>query len=276
MDYVPPEVHEKKKPIVPGYEILKYLGSGGMGTVYKARQIRTGHVVAVKLFNVNTVDEPRKLRCFLRETLAMLRIPDPHIVRAYDVGLAGGTLYYTMEWVDGTPVDRLIRRSGKLLEPLALDITRQIASALSALHAARVVHGDVKPSNILLTPKGTAKLCDLGLAHFTACDDASKEPFVGTVGYVSPEQARRDRFIDGASDLYSLGASFYAMLTGQAPFVSDAATEVLRMHMTAPPPDARKLTPSVSARTAQIVTTCMQKDPTRRYANAEALSQACQ
>jgi serine/threonine-protein kinase len=262
------ELQEKKLPEIPGYETLKYLGSGGMGTVYKARQIRTGHVVAVKLFNVHSVDDARKLRCFLRETLAALRITDPNIVRAYDVGLDNNILYYTMEWVDGTPIDRLIRKSGRLLEPLALDVARQVASALTALHERQVVHGDIKPSNIILTAKGVAKLCDLGLAHFMACDDNSTQPFVGTVGFVSPEQARRQAQLDGRSDLYSLGATLFAMLTGQAPYLSDSAAEIVRMHLTAPPPDPR---PQASDSAAEIISKCMQKNAEHRYSSAAEL-----
>lgn len=230
-------------PEIPGFEILERLGEGGMGVVYRARQTALDRFVAVKVLRDELAQEPEYIRRFLREARLAGRLRHANIVSALDCGNAGGRFFMVMEYVEGKPLDRVLKSSGVLPEPEALDIARGIADALQHAWYHKVIHRDLKPQNVLLTRDGTPKVCDFGL-----CRDVRDLPHLTSLGlihctpeYSSPEQARGDKDIDVRADLYSLGVTLYEMLTGTIPFqAGDPATMIVLHAMERPRPPVER------------------------------------
>ncbi|MCC6739969.1 MAG: serine/threonine protein kinase, partial [Planctomycetia bacterium] len=191
------------------------------------------------------------------------------------VGESNGIHYFAMEYVDGPTVGQLLRRGGALDEKRTVQVILQTARALEHAQKHGLVHRDVKPDNIMLTRTGHAKLCDLGLAKVTRDDspDLSEAGVsMGTPNYISPEQARGDHDVDIRSDIYSLGATFYHMVTGQVPFFSESAAVVIARHLNEPPRHPRELNPLVSEPVASVVLRMLQKDRARRYQTPSELA----
>ncbi|MBI4576700.1 MAG: serine/threonine protein kinase [Planctomycetes bacterium] len=261
-------------PAIPGYEVLERIGQGGMGVVYRARQLSMDREVALKVLAPRLAQDPAYVERFLGEARAVARLNHENMVAGIDVGEAGGHYYFAMELVEGRTVARAIEEEGRLAPAEAARIALQVARALE--HAAHhaVVHRDVKPQNIIVTPQGVAKLMDLGLARVEGEEHTSSNPGVsiGTPHYISPEQARGERQVDTRSDLYSLGASLYHMVTGRTPFEGDSAMVVMTKHMTEAPRDPRRLEPSVPAPLSRLILQCMAKAREERPASAEALA----
>jgi serine/threonine protein kinase len=255
-------------PDIPGFEILERLGEGGMGVVYKARQSALDRVVAVKVLRNELAQEEEYIRRFLREARLAGRLRHANIVSALDCGNAGGTYFMVMEFVEGKPLDRVLKSRGALPEPEALEIARGIADALQHAWYHRVIHRDLKPQNVLLTKEGLPKVCDFGL-----CRDVRDLPHLTSLGlihctpeYSSPEQSRGDKDIDVRADLYSLGVTLYEMLTGTIPFqAGDPATMMVMHAMERPRPPVernREITPA----TNQLVLDLLEKAKEERPA----------
>jgi serine/threonine protein kinase len=230
-------------PTIPGFEILERLGEGGMGVVYRARQTAMDRLVAIKVLRDELAREEEYIRRFLREARLAGRLRHANIVSALDCGNADGRFFMVMEFVEGQPLDQVLKRRGALPEPEALDIARGVAEALQHAWYHKVLHRDLKPQNILLTKEGIPKVGDFGL-----CRDMRDLPHLTSLGlihctpeYASPEQARGEKDIDVRADLYSLGISLYEMLTGTIPFqAGDPATMMVLHAMERPrPPDQR-------------------------------------
>jgi serine/threonine-protein kinase len=259
---------------IPGYELLEKLGRGGMGTVYKARQLSMNRLVAVKILHPRLAANPEFIQRFQREAHLAARLSHNNIIQAIDVGSAGTTHYFVMELVEGKTIrDEL--DTGKIYEEReAVEIILQIAQALAHANRRGLVHRDVKPANIVLTPDGLAKLADLGLAR--EADDAvqsRKERGLafGTPHYISPEQIEGREDIDARSDLYSLGATLYHMVTGQPPFPGKDPDNVFRGHLfrELTPPD--HLNEKLSSGLGEVTEFLLAKDRRQRYQTADDL-----
>lgn len=260
------------------YELISKLGEGGMGSVFKARQVLMDRLIALKILAPKMSKNKEFRDRFQREARAVAKLNHPHIVAGIDVGNADGYYYFAMEFVDGESLGQYMHRmGGKLDEAVALDFTKQIAQALQHAHDNKLLHRDVKPDNILLDKAcRTAKLADLGLARSaeSAAEDASLTQAgqaVGTPFYISPEQARGMSNLSAATDLYSLGATLFHLLTAQVPFDGATAAVIMTRHLTDPVPSLRQINPRISAGAEKIVFKLMEKSPEDRYADCNDL-----
>jgi eukaryotic-like serine/threonine-protein kinase len=259
----------KRSPrqIIPGYELIKKLGEGGMGTTYLARQVSLKRLVAIKVLRQDFSKDEQFVERFKREAQLAGALDHPNIAQAIDFGQAHGLHYMVMEYVEGRIVADFIPEGGAMDVKLALHVVMQIARALEAGHKQGVIHRDIKPDNILLNKKQVAKLCDFGLAkklggssHLTQTGMA-----VGTPYYCSPEQAQGESDVDIRSDIYSLGATLYHLVTGRLPYYAENAAAVAIKHISDPVPRARDANPNVPESVEQLICTMMAKSPARRY-----------
>ena len=259
---------------IPGYQIMRKLGAGAMATVYLAKQLSLDRLVAIKILPRKFLSDPMFVERFYKEGRAAAKLSDPNIVGAVDVGQVGEHHYFVMEYVDGETVFDRLHRDKRIEERAALEIARQVASALQHAHAKGFIHRDVKPKNLMLTKSGVVKLADLGLARAIADKEAAaaeRNKAFGTPYYISPEQIRGATDIGAPADIYGLGATLYHMLTGKVPFEGRSPTEVMQKHLKSPlvPPD--HVVPSISSDAAEIVEMTMAKSPSKRYQSAADL-----
>ena len=219
------------------YQLLELIGRGAMGTVYRARDTLLDREVAVKILSdewqANTGLQDR----FVREAKIIARLSHPNLPHIHFIGRAQGRLFFAMEWIDGETLEALVRR-GRLPVEKVLDLARQVACGLAAAHRAGIIHRDLKPANIMLTREGVAKILDFGVARSLAfgAGTTMAGQFIGTAHYASPEQASGQK-LDSRSDLYSLGATLYELLSGRPPFEGDSAMAVLTARLMQPPPE---------------------------------------
>ena len=198
------------------YQILAELGRGGMGVVYQARDVVLGRVVALK--RLLAKDNRFVIERFLKEAKSIAALNHPHIIQIYDIGEDRDGLFITTEFVEGADLARLIARQGKLPFKVALKIIVPTGEALAYAHERGVIHRDIKPANILLTQAGAPKIADFGLARLESEKELEKTGLImGSLCYTSPEQFKTAKHVDHRTDIYSMGAMFYEMLTGQSP-----------------------------------------------------------
>ena len=252
------------------YIIKKFIGGGGMGRVYLATDTALDRDVAVKILNRQRTNDPGIVSRFMNEAKSAARLNHEHIAQVYFAGETSGIPYIAFEYVEGINVRAMVEDHGLFPLPLALNYLIQIANALAhaALHG--VIHRDVKPSNIIITRSGRAKLIDMGLARLSDTaegrgDLTASGVTLGTFDYISPEQARDPRNADIRSDIYSLGCTFFFMLTGRPPFPEGTVLQKLLQHQGDAPPDIRTFQPSVPAEIAFIMQKMMAKDPKQRF-----------
>ncbi|MEX1096523.1 MAG: serine/threonine-protein kinase [Planctomycetales bacterium] len=258
------------------YEIEGKLGSGGMGTVYLGRHAESGARAAVKVLPASLAREEGFVARFGREIDALTRLSNPHIVALYDHGVDGETYYYAMEYVEGETLTARLLRERRIPWREAIDIAVQICAALKAAHDAGVIHRDIKPSNLVITPAGVVKLMDFGVAQvFAGTKLTVTGGIIGTVEYMSPEQAQGHR-VSRRSDLYSLGAVMYAMLTGRPPFSGKTSVEVLQKHRFGQYDPPRRYAPDIPHWLDEIVCQLLEKDPDKRLPDAFVLSRRLQ
>lgn len=259
-------------PLIPGYTLIRKLGEGEMGAVFQAIDDQLNRPVALKILPKRLMRDRTYVERFCREAHSLTSLDHPHIVRGYQLGTADDVPFVTMELADGGSVERLIKGGKRLDVEDAVSILRSIAQALAYAHARKIVHRDIKPDNILFNRKGVVKLADLGLAQ--PMDEAyipRSGGGVGTPYYMSPEQARRAPVVDGRSDLYALGASFYRILTGVVPFEGTTPAEVLQAKERGIFTPASSLNPKVPASLDQILRKLMASNPADRYQTATDL-----
>jgi tRNA A-37 threonylcarbamoyl transferase component Bud32 len=262
-------------PTITNYEILEEVGRGGMGVVYKARQIALGRTVALKtiLPQSNLAEDAR--RRFVQEAKAMALLQHPNIVQIHEIGQQGEHPFLVMEYVEG---DNLaLRINGKPLPPRqAAELLVVVARAVHAAHQQGIIHRDLKPNNIMLTGEGCPKICDFGLAkHFAGTAELTQTGVMaGTPSYMAPEQVWGVRGTQGPTvDIHALGAVFYEMLTGHPPFLADTAIETMRMVTREEPLPPRRWEPKVPRDLETICLKCLAKEPRRRYATALELTE---
>jgi len=267
--------------VVPGdrlghFELLDYVGGGGMGRVLRARDSRLGRIVAMKVLLPEQAADQETLLRFHNEAQSTARLDHPNIVRVFHMGEDQGLHYIAFEFVEGMNVRKLVERKGRLPLAEALSYTLQVAQALEHAAGRQVVHRDIKPSNVLITPEGQVKLIDLGLARLQqdtpdGADLTASGVTLGTFDYISPEQARDPRSADVRSDIYSLGCTFFYMLTGRPPFPEGTVLQKLLQHQGDRPPDVRHFRPELPPRVSRILQKMLAKEPKDRYADASAL-----
>jgi serine/threonine-protein kinase len=275
------------------YRILEEIGRGGMGRVYKAEHRTMGRVVALKVLAPELLSNPRAVELFQHEVRAAAQLAHPNIVTAYDANRSGGRYFLVLEYVDGPNLAQLVRKRGPLSIGLACDYVRQAAQGLQCAHTLGMLHRDVKPANLLVQRRGQEegspgllKVSDFGLARLT--EPTSKAPgsrrpntlftkqntVMGTPDFLSPEQARSLHKTDGRSDLYSLGCTFYYLLTGEVPFPGGNVLDKLLRHGTEKAPAVTELRPETPAPVAAIIARLMAKHPDDRFRTSAELAQA--
>jgi serine/threonine-protein kinase len=265
-----------KKHEIPGYQIIDRLGKGSMGIVYKAKQTSVDRIVAVKVL-LDVLSRNREfVKRFEREAKIAAKLSHPNIVNAIDAGNQNGLFYFVMEFVEGENIKDLLDKGKIYDEAEAVRIILAVAEALNHAHERGLIHRDIKPENVILTKEGNVKLADLGLARLTADEKwaaAEAGMAIGTPYYISPEQVRGATDVDIRSDIYSLGATFYHMVTGRVPFGGDDPTEVMKKHVdknaTFPPPD--HLNTRLSSGLGEVVETMMARNRDNRYRTPDDL-----
>jgi serine/threonine-protein kinase len=250
------------------YRLEERIGSGGMSTVYSAFDPTLERWVAIKLMHRDLSGDPDQLERFRREARAVASLSHPHVVTVIDFGEDDGTPYIVLERVEGETLKDRIRRMGRLPVAEAVAYAIEIGRALSAAHAERLVHRDVKPQNVLIDGEGRAKVTDFGIARSLEAHGLTATGRVlGTTDYVSPEQAL-GHDVTEQSDLYSLGIVLFEMLTGEVPFKAESQVAVAMKHVKEPLPDVQRLRPEVSAALAAVVERATAKETRNRYASA--------
>jgi WD40 repeat protein/serine/threonine protein kinase len=260
--------------VLDPYVLLERLGEGGMGQVFKARHQKLGRTVALKLIRKDELTEAKSIERFKREIAATAQLSHPNVVMAYDADQVGDRYFYVMEYVDGVDLARLVADKGPLSVPRASAYTLQAALALQHAFEQGLVHRDIKPGNLLVTADGaTVKLLDLGLARIRGAGPDGRALatvtqigiFIGTPDFVAPEQAVNSRDVDIRADLYSLGCTYYFLLTGLVPFPGESVMEKLIKHKTEEPIRLETIRPDVPRGVAGIVRKLMAKNPAERY-----------
>gem|GEM_PF-6274320 len=264
-------------PDIPGYQIVSELGRGGMGVVYRARQLTADRDVALKMIRAGDRAEAEYLLRFRAETSAVTRLQHPQIVAVYDVNEFQGQPYFSMEYCGRGSLAGAVR--GTVWgHREAAEMLRKIAKGVGAAHAVGIVHRDLKPQNILLTADGEPKVSDFGLAKQLVQTDqpglTESGAVLGTPSYMAPEQAfGSSKTVGFAADIYSLGAILYELLTGRPPFVGPSTMDIMVQVVTEEPIRLRQLRKDVPRDLEQICLKCLEKDPRRRYATADALAE---
>jgi serine/threonine protein kinase len=253
------------------YKLESKLGSGGMSTVYLARDETLERWVAVKVLHREISDQPDQIERFRREARAAAQLSHPNVVAVIDAGEDGGHPYIVFEYVEGETLKHRIENLGRLPLSEAAAYAIEIGRGLAIAHARRLVHRDVKPQNVLIDSEGRAKVTDFGIARELESKGLTATGRVlGTTDYVSPEQAM-GHVVDARSDIYSLGVVLFEMLTGDVPFHAESLVGVAMKHVNEPMPDVQHRRREVSAALAAVVETATVKEPTQRYADMPAM-----
>jgi serine/threonine-protein kinase len=271
-------LEEQKSSQIPGYHLQSLLGKGAMARVYKAKQVSLDRTVAIKVLPKRMSENPEFVERFYKEGRAAARLSHNNIVQAIDVGSTPDDFhFFVMEYVEGKTLYDLMQpppvgEGRAFSEAEALDITIQIGEALAHAHRRGLIHRDVKPKNIILTPQGIAKLTDLGLAREKddkAAAESEAGKAYGTPYYISPEQIRGEVDIDFRADIYSLGATMYHLVTGAPPFDGDTPSAVMHKHLKQPlvPPD--HINTALSSGIGEIIEVAMAKNRDDRYPSTE-------
>jgi len=257
--------------LVGRYEILEIIGTGATGRVARAHDPMIGRLVAIKLFAKELAQGAARQR-FLQEARVVGQLSHPSIMTLHDMGIDEPTQtpYLVMEYLEGLPLDRMLEK-GSLPFPKACAWVAEIACALGVAHRKGVIHGDVKPANVLITNDGRVKLMDFGMARL-ASHDTGASPLLGTPAYWCPEQIL-GKPQDSRSDLFSLGVVLYEMVTGKRPFDADSLQGICGRVLSSTPLPASHANPSVPSGFDGVIVRCLAKDPAARYATAEILAE---
>jgi formylglycine-generating enzyme required for sulfatase activity/tRNA A-37 threonylcarbamoyl transferase component Bud32 len=263
----------------PRYCILRELGRGGMGIVYQARQTLMNRQVVIKVINKALLDNPDALERFHREVEAAARLAHPNIVTAYDAEQASDLHMLVMEFVPGQNLAEVLQKKGPLPVVHACVYARQAALGLQHAHEQGMVHRDIKPHNLMLTPKGQVKILDFGLAKLVSENRVQAaltalNSYMGTPDYSAPEQATDARKADIRADIYSLGCTLYCLLAGRPPFQEETPVQTILAHLEKEPPPLPELRPDVPAALWAVVARMLAKDPALRYQKPAEVAQA--
>lgn len=256
---------------IQGYEIMSTLGEGGLGVVYKARQISMNRLVALKVLHKHWVSDDEFRKRFILEARVVGKLSHQNIIQVYDVGKESGYYYFAMEYVPGKTVDQLVDENGPMDAPGSVNILIHVLRAIRYYMGFDIVHRDIKPSNVIVTRQGIAKLGDFGFVKSKVDKELGYEGMVlGTPDYISPEQAMGDDRVDWRSDIYSLGATFYHMVTGEPPF-EGSGSQVMLKHVKDEPPSPKEINPRIPDSVCHVIEKMMAKKPEERYPTLDLL-----
>lgn len=256
------------------YELMEKIGEGGMAVVYKARCTFLDRWVAIKILRDQYANNPEFVDRFQREARAAARLAHPNIVSIYDVGEDQGRHFIVMEYVQGENLKDYLSRRGPLAPQTVAEMGQQVAAALAHAHCRGIIHRDIKPHNLLVSPEGQVKVTDFGIARAAAASSLTETGVVlGSVHYFSPEQAQGGA-VDARSDTYALGVVLYELLTGEPPFTGDSPIAIALSHLDSEPPAVAELCPHVPEDLEQAIMKAMAKDPAHRYQTAGELNRA--
>src|SRR5436309_12424677 len=259
------------------YKLQDPIGRGGMATIYRARDIRTDRIVAVKLLREAYSTDPKFVTRFQLEAKAASSLQHPNIVQVYDYGQTEGNYFIVMEMVEGTDLRRYLRARGILAVDRAIIIAHDVALGLGAAHRRGIVHRDVKPQNVLVGRDGSIKLTDFGIASVYKDINAERLTTtgmtLGTVQYYAPEQAQGE-IVSPAADVYALGIVMYEMLTGRPPFDGDTPVAVAMQHIQDPPIPPSQLNPNIPPALEEIILRSLEKVPEMRFHDGSSLARA--
>ncbi len=266
------------------YQLKELLGTGGMGEVYLAEHVLLRRPCAIKVIRPERAGDPEVLRRFEREVRATATLTHPNTIQIFDYGLGeDGTFYYVMEYLPGSNLEQLVRRYGPLAPGRVIHILTQMAGALREAHAQGLIHRDIKPGNIIAVERGglcdVAKLLDFGLVRMPGREGegqslVNQQLITGTPAFMSPEQAACAEGLDARTDIYSLGAVAYYLLTGRPPFTQGTPMQILAAHLHEPVVAIDLLRPDVPEGLQAVVMQCLEKDPDRRYSDAASLQKS--
>jgi serine/threonine protein kinase len=263
------------------YQIQSLLGAGGMGVVYKGRDLRLNRSVAIKVLPRDKVSDPERKRRFIQEARAASALNHPNIITIYDIGNESGIDFIVMEYVEGKTLDQLLPHKGMKLNE-ALKIAVQIADALAKAHSAGIIHRDLKPSNVMVRDDGLVKVLDFGLAKLTEVSESGEEAtrtlqsqteegmIIGTLSYMSPEQAEGKK-VDARTDIFSFGAVLYEMVAGQKAFQGESKLSTLTAIANRNPTPVIEMNPVLPRDLDRIINHCLRKDPARRFQHMDDL-----
>jgi serine/threonine protein kinase len=251
------------------YEIIEELGMGGMGRVYKVYDKKIKEVVALKLIRPEISADENTIARFNNELRLARKISHRHVCTMFDVGEEGPSQFITMEYVPGEDLKRFIKRSGQLTVGKAVSITKQVCEGLAEAHHLGIIHRDLKPQNIMIDENGNTRIMDFGIARFLEGEGMTTQGvMIGTPDYMAPEQAELEG-VDQRSDIYALGIILFEMVTGRVPFEGKTPLSVAMKHKNQPPPDPREFNVQVPESLSGVILTCLEKEKSQRYQNAE-------
>ena len=267
--------------IAPGaridhFQIERLLGKGGMGAVYLAEDINLGRKVAIKVLPPALVAEEGYRERFYREARAAARVQHPNIVGIYHLGETGGLPYFAMEYVEGTPLDEVLRERGAMAPSLAVGLVLQVLQGLAHAQHQGVIHRDLKPANLVLGKDRRVRILDFGLARAEGSKSLTQTGAVmGTPDFMAPEQGLGKK-VTMTADVYAVGVILFQFLTGRLPFVGDSALEVMMAHVQQPPPPLEQILPHLPRALTRVISRCLEKDPAARYQDYAELTEDLQ
>jgi serine/threonine-protein kinase len=262
--------------IASRYEILGLLGSGGMGTVYRARDRELDEIVALKTLRRPIAAAPGVLERFRREVKLARRVTHRNVARTFDIGEHAGAKFLTMEFIAGEMLGAILKRRGRLRLGEVIRIGEDLCAGLAAAHAANVLHRDLKPANVIVAPDGRAVITDFGIARALRAGESARSAggVVGTPAYMAPEQLEGTADLDARADVYALGVMLFELLTGEVPWSNDSPIQAAVRRLREPPPDVRTLRPSLSEAAADLLQKCMATRRDDRFASADDVARA--
>lgn len=253
------------------YQILRQLGAGGMGTVYKARDLEVDRMVALKVIRPELAGNSDTLSRFKQELILARKVTHKNVIRIFDLGRDSGLRYITMEYIEGQDLRSFVKKKGKLTREETVDIMQQVCLALEAAHAEKVVHRDLKPQNIMLDKEGKVYVMDFGIARSVGSEGLTMTGgYVGTPGYMSPEQVKGDE-IDGRSDIFTMGIILYELLTNKMPYSAETVQRSMYKRTVERSTSATSVDPTVPKFLSEVVAKCLEIDPLKRYQTAREL-----
>ena len=256
------------KLLLNRYELLEKIGEGGMGIVYKAKCHLLNRFVAVKILKAELNNDEEFVARFKREGISVAKLSHPNIVNVHDVGTEDNTNFIVMEYINGKTLKQLIKENTRISADKTLDISLQIAKALECAHKNNIIHRDIKPDNILITEDNIVKVMDFGIAKVSDAQTiTNSDKVIGTAHYFSPEQAKGN-FVDGRTDIYSLGIVMYEMVTGKVPYNADSAITIAMMHIQEPVIPPKEVILDLPQNINQAILKAVEKEPINRFQTA--------
>ncbi len=261
---------DKYKLVVKRYRIIKKIASGGMADVYLGEDLKLRRKVAIKILSSNYSNDKNFVARFKSEAQILARLSHPNIVQIYDWGKYNSSYFICIEYIEGDSLREIIEKKGPLPHEIATNYAIQISSALYLAHKNNLIHRDIKPQNILITPEGKVKVTDFGIAKSMITDVTKTLNIIGTAHYISPEQAKGE-VLDHRTDIYSLGIVMYEMLTADVPFRGGSSIDISLKHLNEKPLNPTELIENIPEKLEKIVMHCLEKDPLARYPDLEEL-----